>query len=685
MRQIWAAACLGLLALPQAALAQDVAVEEADDVGAPRDSNEAPQSSDPFVQDATEAIPGVDWASADDRYVDEEPDRRVKTVIYLSPDIVDRRDELIAFIESQPGWVVGEEAEAEFQVVPNPEFYQHLLFARIKRFSFDRSNSVEPSPAMDIAEVIAGNLPTPGIRWSDGRSGEQMNQPGKVSRPEWASPIPYPTNLGPADGPELLDRLAAAMAPIARHHGLLALANYNGRTFNVCVSNEQSSPGDCAEASPWNPPTLYYHKPIYIRAMVDAELEGVDAISVIAVAPDRAIIPLFTRYPTVALSMDPDGNVGERAMWVDNYDAPSTLKEFGRYQVIAIGSPDPLDPRIWSIRPGDDLPADICATEAQMLVCEALRGTFDASGSKAVSTGIAEFDIDTDLKTAVAPVGGRRALRSEGVWQAQLFLPREGSPFGTTGRARPGEVLRQNFEKAHKCGGSYLGDGLILTAAHCVAKRSLGEMQVRLGTLDIANGGSNFPIVSMVIHSGYGRSSGNADIALIRFKPDSRLTRLVNKGFVKPIDLAPAGQRLGTNTPVLVTGWGYTGATEAGTNPLLDIHDRTQRNARFLTKITLGTLPTSQCTRYNEFSMFASRDIICARSPVPGRDACYTDSGGPMTRKVAGKRELVGIVSAGIGCAEPGVPSVYTNVAAFRDWIERAKVKARQPGKHRLP
>ncbi|GFU39709.1 proclotting enzyme [Trichonephila clavipes] len=54
------------------------------------------------------------------------------------------------------------------------------------------------------------------------------------------------------------------------------------------------------------------------------------------------------------------------------------------------------------------------------------------------------------------------------------------------------------------------------------------------------------------------------------------------------------------------------------------------------------------------------------------KDACRGDSGGPlMLAHTDGKFYLVGIVSFGKKCANPGVPGVYCRISHFLDWIEQ--------------
>merc|ERR1712107_340125 len=56
-----------------------------------------------------------------------------------------------------------------------------------------------------------------------------------------------------------------------------------------------------------------------------------------------------------------------------------------------------------------------------------------------------------------------------------------------------------------------------------------------------------------------------------------------------------------------------------------------------------------------------------------GKDACQGDSGGPLFIADPANNNaqtLIGAVSWGFGCANPGQLGIYAEVSYFRDWID---------------
>ena len=74
----------------------------------------------------------------------------------------------------------------------------------------------------------------------------------------------------------------------------------------------------------------------------------------------------------------------------------------------------------------------------------------------------------------------------------------------------------------------------------------------------------------------------------------------------------------------------------------------------------------SECKNY--VSKFGGYHICVKKS---GGSACNGDSGGPLVCKDGGKYKLAGAASFVFGSCNTNMPSVYANVAYFRDWIKR--------------
>ncbi|KAK9977441.1 hypothetical protein ABG768_019255 [Culter alburnus] len=216
--------------------------------------------------------------------------------------------------------------------------------------------------------------------------------------------------------------------------------------------------------------------------------------------------------------------------------------------------------------------------------------------------------------------------------------------------------------RGHFCGGSLINKDWVLSAAHCFQSSSLGTIGVYLGLQSLSGSNPNqvYRTVSRFInHPSYNNPSDDNDIALLQLS-----SSVTFSDYIKPVCLAAAGSTFAAGTESWVTGWGAL--QSGGTAP--DI----------LQEVMIPIVSNSDCN--NAYGGGITSNMMCAGLlNQGGKDACQGDSGGPMVSRNGSLWIQSGIVSFGIGCADPKYPGVYARVSRYQDWIN-SYMGSNQPG-----
>jgi len=233
-------------------------------------------------------------------------------------------------------------------------------------------------------------------------------------------------------------------------------------------------------------------------------------------------------------------------------------------------------------------------------------------------------------------VGGKDAKSGSWPWQIGMFY-----------RGRFG------------CGGTLVNSKWVVTASHCVDRRSASSFEVVLGDYDHrrSEGEQRIPVKRIIMHPRYNmRRQLNNDIALMELSKPAMFNERVQPACLPDQDEAPA-----VGSKCFITGWGKIR------------HPGYSHN--ILQQLAMTVQSRSACNAVNSKYFPITEQMICGANPTAtsNQSGCHGDSGGPFVcQQSDGSWKLHGAVSWGSPkCDARDSYTVFARVAKFRSWIDQ--------------
>lgn len=228
-------------------------------------------------------------------------------------------------------------------------------------------------------------------------------------------------------------------------------------------------------------------------------------------------------------------------------------------------------------------------------------------------------------------VGGNEASPNKWAWMAALL------------RRDTGELY---------CGGALISNRYVITAAHCTDGLKAANITIRLGAHNIQELSVNvkdFEVSRIREHRDFQKDTFMNDIAVLRLKHTVKFNE-----YIRPVCLPERSDEDYFGKTAIATGWG----TQTFGGPYSDI----------LREVKLVVWNNTECN--DRFAQPITEVFLCAGPKRREGDACQGDSGGPLMVQSRSKQwTLIGVISWGIKCGEPGVPGIYTRISHFLDYI----------------
>uniref|UniRef100_A0A336MVR4 CSON006686 protein n=1 Tax=Culicoides sonorensis TaxID=179676 RepID=A0A336MVR4_CULSO len=203
------------------------------------------------------------------------------------------------------------------------------------------------------------------------------------------------------------------------------------------------------------------------------------------------------------------------------------------------------------------------------------------------------------------------------------------------------------------CGGTIIHHRYILSAAHCfqaIVYQNRFEVTIKIGTHNYHNDSSSaytqtHQLEKIIIHPEYETTEQDNDIALVRVSRDIIFSRGSGPAclpfkFIETTFYDESVQMVGWGT----ISWGGT-------------------LSHVLRKVMVNVMDTDECDKK---IVWVNEKKLCTYAPE--KDACQSDSGGPVYYMENSRYYVVGIISFGIKCATH-TPGVNTRVTNYLDWI----------------